>query len=162
MGVMSYFEGPSYEETASAVTTDPSVDLGARRIYEGEEFVYCYNAGSEQAIAGEGVRIVTGASGYSISNSGVTDVFNPCVGLIKHATLTTGAYGWVMVKGYQSVEMVSATTGDYLPIAMGAGGDFIEAEAEVTTAGTGAPCGLVLDANTGAGGSAYAFIKTGF
>lgn len=152
----------AYEESVSAVTTDPSVNLGSRRVHEGEEFVYCYNAGSDQAIAGEGVRIVTGASGYSFSQSGVTDVYNPCIGVVKHATITTGAYGWVMTKGYQSVEMVSATTADFLQIALGDAGDFIEAEPEVTTAGTGAPCGLVLNANTGAGGSAYAFIKTDF
>jgi hypothetical protein len=159
---MTTFGGPAFEETVSAVTTDPSVDLGSRRMYEGEEFVYCYNAGSDQAIAGEGVRIVTAASGYSFTQSGVTDVYNPCLGVVKHATITTGAYGWVMVRGYQSVEMVSATTADFLPIALGDAGDFVEAEAEVTTAGTGAPCGLAMNANTGAGGTVYAFIKTAF
>lgn len=152
----------SFEESVSAVTTSPSVELGSRRIHEAEEFVYCYNGGSDQAIAGEGVRILTGASGYSFSQSGVTDVFNPCIGVVKHATITTGAYGWVMTKGFVSVGMVSATTADFLPIALGAAGNFIEAEDEVTTAGTGEPCGMALNANTAAGGTVYAFIKTAF
>ncbi len=150
--------GPVVEEGVSAVTASPSVELGTRRWEKGEEYVYCYNAGGGQASVNLGVKFVTGASGYSIAATSLTDVFNPCAGVVKHATLTTDTYGWVMTKGFVNVKLVSASTADYKMIALGAAGSFIEASG-TTTLGTAAVVGHLLSHNTGAGGSAYAFIK---
>lgn len=155
-----YSAGPVREESVSQVTATPSVALGSRVIHKGEEYVYCYNAGGSSAAAGKGVKFVTGASGYSVAVTSLTDVFNPCVGVVKHAAIGSGEYGWVLSKGFVSVSLVSASTADYKMIALGAAGSFIEASG-TTTLGTAVPVGYLLSHNTGAGGSAYAFIKAG-
>lgn len=155
-----YSVGPVLEEGISAVTATPSVPLGARRSHLGEDYVYCYNAGGGQASINLGVKFVTGASGYSVAATSVTDVFNPCVGVVKHVTLTTDTYGWVLVRGFASVKVVSASTADYKMLALGAAGSFIEASG-TTTLGTAVAVGYALSHNTAAAGSVYAYIKTG-
>jgi len=161
MGSMQWHSaGPIQFESVSQVTATPSVDLGTRLWYQGEEYVYCYNSGGGQASKGNGVKFITGASGYSVAATSLTDTFSPCVGVVKHSTMATADYGWVMVRGFASVVMVSATTADYKMIALGVDGKFIEASG-TTTMGTATVVGYVLGANTGAGGTAYAFIKTG-
>lgn len=150
--------GPVVEESVSQVTATPSARLGDRRFYKGEEYVYCYNAGGSQASTGKGVKFITGASGYSIAVTSMTDVFNPCVGVVKHSTMAAADYGWVLTKGFASVTLVSASTADYKMIALGASGSFIEASG-TTTLGTAVAVGYLLSHNTGAGGTAYAFIR---
>jgi len=154
------FQGvaPVVFESVSQVTATPSVELGTRRVVDGEEYVYCYNAGGGQASVNLGVKLITGASGYSIAQTSITDVFNPLVGVVKHSTMAAGDYGWVMVKGFATVKVVSAMTADYRMIALGAAGSFIEASG-TTTFGTATVVGHALSANTGSGGSVYAFIK---
>lgn len=152
--------GPVVEESVSQVTAVPSVEIGSRRIHKGEEYVYCFNAGGAQASTGLGVKFITGASGYSIAQTSVTDVFNPCVGVVKHSTMAAADYGWVMVKGFATVKLVSASTADYKQIALGAAGSFIEASG-TTTLGTAVAVGYLLSHNTAAAGQAYAFIKAG-
>ena len=155
-----YSADPVLEESVSNVTATNSVKLGARCIYKAEEYVYCYNGGSEQISQNKGVKALTGASGYTVTVSSVTDSVNPCVGVAKNATITTGAYGWIMVKGYTSVNVVTATTSDHVALALGADGKFVN-HAPLTDAvhvGTYNVCGYGLNVNTGAGGSVYAKI----
>lgn len=159
MSTLQYHAGPVFEEGISQVTATPSVQLGMRRFYQGEEYVYAYNAGGGAADKLDGVKFVTGASGYSIAATSVTDVFNPCVGVVKHATMAAADYGWILTKGFVNVNLVSASTADYKMIALGAAGSFIEASG-TTTLGTAVAVGYLLSHNTAAGGLAYAFIKT--
>jgi hypothetical protein len=158
---MKYFGPVVFDETPSAVTATPSVELGSRRFWNGEEYVYCYNAGgaSIATTVALGVKLVTAASGYSVAATSLTDVVNPCIGVVKHAAIAAGSYGWVMVKGFATVSVVTATTADYVALALGAGGAFIN-QSDTSVAGTAAVCAYGLNANTGAGGSMYAFIKT--
>lgn len=161
MGEMKFMGAdPVLEESVSAVTATPSVTLGTRRIYAGEEYVYCYNNGTGTASVGLGVKFATGASGYSVAVTSVTDTLNPCVGAVKHVDITSSSYGWVLVRGFVSVKLVSASTADYKMIALGAAGSFIEASG-TTTLGTATVVGYLLSHNTGAAGSAYGYIKTG-
>lgn len=155
------FQGlsPVAMESISATTATPSHQLGERRTYNGEEYVYCYNSGGAQINPGNGVKPVTAASGYSVANTSITDTFNPFAGVVKHATMAAAAYGWVMVRGWRNVVMVSATTGDYQMIALGVDGKFIQASG-TTTLGTAVAVGFVQNANTGAGGTAYAFVRS--
>lgn len=154
------FYGPFVsEESVSAVTQTPSVQLGSRRIYQGEEYVYCYNAGGAAISATIGVKFVTGASGYSIAATSVTDTFNPLVGVVKNASMAAGDYGWIMTKGFSNVQVVSATTADYQMLALGASGKFIQASG-TTTLGTAAFVGHTLSCNTAAAGLVYAFIRS--
>lgn len=156
MASMYYNTSTGYEETVSHVTATNSVRLGDRRYHDGEEYIYCYNAGTATGTTNKGVTPVTGMTNYSFTISSNTDVCNPLLGVIKHADIPASSYGWVMCKGYASLTVVSATTADKLPIALGKDGTFIEAEIEVATAGTSTKAGHAYNANTGAGGTIYA------
>lgn len=152
--------GPVRFEAISATTLTPSQQLGERITHAGEEYVYCYNAGGGQISKGMVAKLITGTSGYSVAATALTDVFSPAVGAVKHATIATSGYGWIMVKGFLNVNPVSATTGDYVPLACGASGQVVAWAA--TGATQGLAIGFALNANTAAAGSMYAFIKTGF
>lgn len=147
------------KQTPSFVTADSAANqLGAIRLWNGEKYQWMYNAGGESANAGYGVRLITGASGYSMAITAQTDTFNPCAGFVKHADIPNASYGWVMTKGFGSINLVSASTADMKMIALGSTGQFIEASGTATL-GTARACGYLLSHNTGAGGSGYAFIK---
>ena len=160
---MKYYDPVVSDESVSAVTATPSVELGARRYVGAEEYVYVYNAGGADVYPKYGVKFITGASGYSIANTALTDVASPFCGVIKHATLTAGSYGWCMTKGFTSVIVNSALTFDYRALALGLGGGFAES-VPVTVAthyGTFAVVAQALGVNTGAAGTAYARIFSG-
>lgn len=153
--------GPALEEGISQVTQTPSVNIGTRRIYNGEEYVYCYNAGGGTASQKAMVKIITGASGYSVAATALTDALSPAVGVVKHVAMAAGDYGWVMTKGFASVKPTSALTGDYFILACGASGEVVQ------WAGTGPTQGVQIGYAIGANCSAsvaslYAYINTGF
>ncbi len=158
MADLGYYVGPALDESVSQVTATPSVGLGTRVTYKGEEYVYCYNAGSGTAAVRLGARFVTAASGYSVSAGSSAGVFNPLVGVVKHTAIPAASYGWLMTRGFATVEVVSASTADYKMIALGVNGQFIEASG-TTTMGTATVVGHLLSHNTAASGQAYAFIK---
>lgn len=160
MADLNQHAGPALEEGVSSVTATPSVQVGTRRQYKGEEYVYCYNAGGASTGANVGVKFITGASGYSVAATCLTDAFSPFVGVVKHAALGSGEYGWVMTRGFCNVKLVSASTADYKMIALGEDGYFVEASG-TTTMGTATVVGYLLSHNTAASGLAYAFIKGG-
>jgi hypothetical protein len=151
--------GPILEENVSAVTATPSVEVGVRRQHLGEEYVYCYNSGGSQISQKMVAKLITGASGYSIAATALTDVFSPAVGVVKHSTMAAGEYGWVLVRGFATVNPVSAITGDYMPLACGASGSVVAWAA--TGATQGIRLGVALNANTAAAGNLYAYINTG-
>jgi len=159
---MVYGSAVGYEETVSQVTATNSVRLGDRRDHLGESYIYCFNAGGATIATGLGVKLITGASGYSIAATSLTDVPNPCVGVVKQTEIGVAGFGWVMTRGFHTVTVVTAMTADYNAIALGVDGKFIDAAATTSAIGTGAVAGYALDANSGTGGSVYAFIKTGF
>jgi hypothetical protein len=87
--------------TASLGINDPQV---GQRCREGdEEYVFVYNAGNSQ-ISPAYFATVSAVSGYSVTVS-MTAAIDFAVGLCKHATLTTGTYGWLMTKGFAEVKM---------------------------------------------------------
>jgi hypothetical protein len=63
-----------------------------------------YNTGTTQIIPGNGC-IVSGVTGYSVTVSSVTSV-DTFFGVCKHATLTTGTYGWVVTRGWVPMKAV--------------------------------------------------------
>jgi hypothetical protein len=102
-----YGLAPILFESVSAVTATPSTELGARVHADGKDYVYVYNAGNSQAIPGNGVT-VSGVSGYSVTISSTT-MADAYVGVVHHATLTTGTYGWVVARGFSKVKAVANT-----------------------------------------------------
>lgn len=116
---MTYYDqNKVYFESVSAVTATPSEQLGAIRREGDEEYIYVYNAGNSQISPGLGA-VVSAVTGYSVTVSSVTGV-DIAVGLCKHATLTTGTYGWLMTRGFGQVQMEadnSAAAGGLLTLA---------------------------------------------
>lgn len=163
---MSVYGGPAIEESVSAVTASPSVDLGQRRLHKGEEYVYCYNGGGADAQPTYGMCLITGASGYSVANTALADVANALVGVVKHSTFTAGSYGWVMTRGFTSLEAHpdSTITGDYVALAVGVSGTFhqVNPVTDAVHVGTFAVVGHGLNVDTASGGSFYGCIRTGF
>ena len=114
------FAGVS-QVTASLGANDPEV--GAECRVGDETYIFVYNAGNSQIQPSYGA-VVSAVSGYSVTISSVTGV-DFLVGVCKHATLTTGTYGWLLQKGFCEVEMEadnSAAAGGILALA--ADGEF--------------------------------------
>jgi len=159
---MNFFGPVAYDEQISAVTGNPSNEIGARRYHKGEEYVYCYNAGGSQISPTYGVKLITAASAYSVAVTSISDVANPFVGVVKHATLTTGTYGWVMTKGFSLLEAHanSTITGNYMALALGVDGTFHQSVPVTDAVGVGtfAVVGYGLNCDTASGGSFYGFI----
>jgi hypothetical protein len=163
---MTYGYQQSFEEKISNVTQTNSVQLGSRRVYDGDEYVYCYNAGGAQISPSYGVKLVTGATGYSVAVTSLTDTAHPCVGVVKHSTFAAADYGWCLVKGITNIEFDadSTATGDYMALSLSKDGTFHESVplTDAVHAGTFAICAWGLNVDTASGGSGNAFIKTGF
>lgn len=106
-------------------------EVGTRMQDGDEEYIWVYNNGGEQIQPSYGAVLdhYSNVTGYSVTISSVTstDVF---IGVCKNSTITTGAYGWLLTRGFTKVEMEadnSAVTGQALNIA--ANGEFALASA---------------------------------
>ena len=142
-----------FDESVSAVTLTPSNTIGTTR-YEGEnKYLYVFNAGGEQISPGLGVTI-SAVTGYSVTVSSVTSV-NPCIGVVENATLTTDTFGWVVTRGFVSIEMTAQTgIAASEPIILGTNG--VHARATGATGYAFAPHGFgVGTIGSGASGVAY-------
>ena len=166
MAEMSVYGGPVLNESVSAVTTSPSVNLGERRVHKGNEYVYAYNSGGSSIIAEYGAVFITGASGYSVAGTLPTDTAGQLAGLVIHATITTGAYGWIMSRGFSAFNTGnSVMTAEKQPLGPAVGVADKGVAMGVVAAnslGTNAKCGVALDVNTASGGSGYGMFSTGY
>lgn len=82
--------------TATPGSNDPEVGTV---ITEGdEEYIFVYNTGNSQISVGQGA-VVSAVTGYSVTVSSTSQVDLP-VGVVKHSTLTTGTYGFLLTKGF--------------------------------------------------------------
>lgn len=120
---MPYSQSPVRFGSLSMVTgtlgrNDP--ELGAT-IMDGQLFYqFVYNGADTQAVPGMALVPLAGASGLTGTISSTTSA-DLCLGVVKHATLTTNTYGWVVVRGVTSVKMGATsgtvTTGGLIEIA---------------------------------------------
>ena len=90
--------GPICFESVSAVTATNSVELGTRRTYNGEDYIYVYAQGTVSASVG---ATISGLSGYSVVATGLISGAL-CVGFAKHADIPAGSYGWLLTRGFLS------------------------------------------------------------
>ncbi len=160
---MSHFSvGPVLEESVSSTTATPSRNLGDRCVYQGEEYVYVYNAGGAAIGTNLVCNFITGATGYSVAATGLTDVFNAAVGVTKNTSIANASYGWVMTKGWANVTPTSALTsaGAQTVLALGAAGQVIQWAATGPTQGVAIGFALGTNASAAVSGMS-AFIKTG-
>lgn len=105
--------------TATLGSKDP--EIGARCIDAGLEYVFVYNDADTQGVPGMAFVTNNGAStAYSGTISSTTSA-DFVLGVVRHATLTTNTYGWLVVKGVTSIKMGAtsgtATTGKAVEIA---------------------------------------------
>lgn len=128
------------EESVSAVTATPSVQLGTRRLYNGAEYVYVYNAGVTAAV-GYGM-IASANSGYSCV---VTAVYGSTLfGVVQNADLQASSYGWILTRGlaascYSAQGQISLNS----PVVLYTNGSFMLANTSATgIAACIAKCGV--------------------
>lgn len=99
-----YSEGPVIFGGVSATTATPGSkdpELGARCNYAGNLYVYAYNAGNSEAYPGTAMTAIAGATNYSCTLSTTAGLDVP-VGVVRNATMATGAYAWLLTKGFGS------------------------------------------------------------
>lgn len=120
---------------------------------DGNKYVFVYNACNSQILPTYGVTIQSGTStGYSVTLSSAVEA-DIAVGVVRHATIPTDSYGFVLTRGHAVVEMAGtsgsvATNGLLCMADNGAFGP---------VSGTGAPAVGKAKAAivSGASGSAY-------
>ena len=111
--------------TATLGANDP--EIGSTIENGDEKYIFVYNTGSSTAGIGCGV-ICSGVTNYSVTVSSLTHVDTP-IGVVKHAAIPTGSYGWVLQRGFTSAQAGSAVaTGNALTL--GADGTW---QAQLTT-----------------------------
>jgi hypothetical protein len=153
-----YNASPVRFNTVSMVTTS----LGANDPVLGDEcqegstkYVFVYNACNSNLAVGNGVILQSGASNYSVTISSVTG--DRIIGVVKNAAITTGAYGWVVTKGFTTVQMMAASgtaSAAQTPLQIAANGLF--APASNVTGNVGGQLGWSLAViASSASGAAY-------
>lgn len=100
-GVAPVMFGSVSMVTATLGDNDPEV--GTTRESGGVRYRFVYNNGTSQISPGYGAT-VSGLVGYSCTVSTTTGT-DFLVGVCRHATLTTGTYGWLATKGFVPVQM---------------------------------------------------------
>ena len=132
--------GPINFESVSSVTSTNSVELGTRRIFNGEEYVYCKNDTGSSVT--QGALMVKSLTSLTRSSTDALDM--PSVG-VKHAAVGASQYFWGLVRGEMAVMSIAMTAGEVLTTgADGAVATFITA-----TLPTGVPIGKALSTSTG-------------
>lgn len=127
---MSFYSNtPVMFSGVSATTLTPGSkdpELGTRVNYAGNEYVYAYNASSDSAMyPGMVGTPVTGGSSYSFTISTAAGLEAP-MGVCKNATFATGAYGFLLVRGYGTA-YVSAAVAAGVVLQVAANGIFTTA-----------------------------------
>jgi len=84
------------EESVSAVTASPSVSIGTRRLEGGREYLYACNGATHTAAVGYCV-IASAMSGGSFTVTAVGGEIP--MGVVMHAAIPGGSYGWLMTRG---------------------------------------------------------------
>lgn len=138
-------------ESVSSVTATPSVDVGVIRQEGNHKYIYVYNNGGSQISVGR-VATLSAVSGYSVTVSSVSG--DVVIGACKHATLTTGTYGWLVVRGFVD-NMTNAMASTAL-----AAGDAIQAGVDggISKGNAAGPSIGKMLSSTGSAGTGSAFI----
>lgn len=143
--------------TTALGPNDPEVGTVVR---EGdEEYIFVYNTGNSEIPPGYGAT-VSAVTGYSVSVSTTAGVDIP-VGVCKHATLTTGAYGFLLKRGFSAFKAPAnsaVTVADRL--ALGADGVWSAVPTVSNVSNTyNSIYGKVVQANTASAGTGTAFFS---
>ncbi len=145
--------------TASLGPNDP--ELGARAQEGSREYVFVYNDADDSIIdVGFGCVLQSGASNYSVTVSSVSSK-QACIGVVRHGSIATGKYGWVVTRGITPIEMntASGTVAVGILVELAAGGDFSPVSNTTNQSANGSPpCGMALaEIVSSASGDAHMF-----
>jgi hypothetical protein len=124
--------GPVVFESVSATTATPSIQLGMTRVYEGEVYEYVHAA--KECPVGYGT-VYSGTSGKTVVCTGsVSGEY--CAGWVKHATIASGSYGWILKKGVVDAKNAKAGSAPVInePAYLGSDGGFCNERVVVTNA----------------------------
>ncbi len=146
----------TFTESVSAVTATNTVELGTIREMGGDVYKYMYNNGNSQISPGQCVTI-TALTGYSVTVSTTTSI-SPVFGVVKHTTMTTGTYGWVLTQGQAPIR-AEASTGLAVADPVVAGTDGVNARKTGATGYFFAEHGVITQA-TASAGLAFGWVKT--
>lgn len=95
--------GLGYSQTLprgiSHVSAVPAAAPGDRCLLDGNEYVYAYNRSSDLTAKVGYAMVASGVTGYSGVISGTTNI-GAVLGVVKHADIPVGEYGWVLSKGF--------------------------------------------------------------
>lgn len=98
--------------------------LGEQRVLDENTYRLVYNSGGEQATVGN--VMIGGAGGIGPYSCTVTtaagDIPPKAIGVVKHATLTTDTYGWLLTRGDAGkliASNVSIATGAIIEVKVG-------------------------------------------
>lgn len=145
-----YGADPILFESVSAVTATPSVELGTERVHSGERYKYVYAAKTVSMGIG---AVLTGTSGNTIVATGaVSGEF--CAGVVKHESIVSGSYGWILKCGVVDMTNGRASTAPSVNqvIRLSADGTFCSDVMVATTAiDIGHVFGKVLSAGASGG-----------
>jgi hypothetical protein len=130
-------------------------EVGTRMRDGDEEYIWVYNNGGSTISIGKGA-VLTAVTGYSVTVSSTTNL-DFLVGVCKHVDIATTQYGWLVTKGFTSVEMEadnSAAAGVLLTL--GEAGEFAH-KSNATATGYQSPAfGKAMEAiASAASGQAY-------
>lgn len=136
-----------------------SPELGYKVQYAGEDYVYIYNAGGTDVSPGYAV-VLNATTGYSCTISSVTNA-GGAFGLVKHATIAAGEYGFVLTRGFiDAVNGMASTApaaGNIVELA--ANGKFTVSNIQLATGAAGVPFGVVQSAGASGGtGSSLSYL----
>lgn len=106
--------------TATLGANDP--EIGTVREEGDEKYIFVYNSGNSQITVGAGA-VATATTGYSLTVSSITHVDVP-VGVCKHSTIATSAYGWLLQRGFGPALAGSALVAGDL-VCLGADGKWV-------------------------------------
>lgn len=140
--------------SVSGVDSSALYTLGSQIQEAGNWYRYVYNAGNSQISPGYGA-CMTNVSGWSVTVSSVTGA-NVLVGVVKHATLTTGTYGWLLTNGFTTVRAGNSLTSGHM-LVLSTDGEFIHKS--ISTGHTAPVIGQVLQGDTATAGTAFALVK---
>lgn len=145
------FKSPSF---VTATLDGKEGLLGSRFIEGGDAYVLAYNGGNSEIPPGYGCVLQSGAVNMTMTISAVTSA-DLVVGVVKHSTIPTASYGYLITKGFTEVEM-GATSGSVASrglLEIGANGVFVPVS---NTTANGPVLGQALEAIvSSASGSAY-------
>jgi hypothetical protein len=90
--------------TASLGANDP--EPGYRMTVGDEDYIFVYNAGGSAIGVSYGAT-VSAVTGYSVTVSSLTGV-DPLVGVCVNTSIGAAEYGWLVTKGFATIEMGAA------------------------------------------------------